>query len=357
MIHQFAISALLLGTSAAAKSTAKQRNQFMAEMKSANLSLHPSERRLTKDQTPSIETFSDIINGEGDRSKKYRNKILSKAKFVSPEEVKERERNLQNYYANSKYNYNNGQGASSLYSENSNGNAYVGSGTFSNAFGFDPTDYSFAYLRCAEVRQFDDEVAAQEETTSVFSTKHFAVFRFCPTVTCEGMSEKQIEAERQQEYYDNLKSQSQAYADSQMEAYNSARNGNGYNSYDAQNYVKQQAQDAQESGESYEPPSWVFDKRIIGGADGSGCSSNYGEYMLELEGENSKLAHSSLCVGSCVAMYHRSHDDHTHFVTQTTSPLCLSTTKNASGFIASTVMDACTLSINSGSNPKGVSSK
>lgn len=283
MIHQLATSALLVGTAAAAKSSAKQRNKFMAEMKSANLSLHPSERHLKRDQTPSLETFSEIINGDSDRSKHYRNKILSKAKYVSPEEVKERERNLQNYYANSNYNYNNGQGASSLYSENSNGDAYVASGTFSNAFGFDPTDYSFAYLRCAEVRQFDDELAAQEDSPSVFSTKHFAVFRFCPTMTCEGMTEKQIEAERQQEYYDNLKNQNQAYAESQMEAYNAARNGNGYNAYNAQNYVKQQAQEAQDSGESYEPPSWVFDKRIIGGADGSGCSSNYGEYMLELE--------------------------------------------------------------------------
>jgi hypothetical protein len=50
-------------------------------------------------------------------------------------------------------------------------------------------------------------------------------------------------------------------------------------------YVNQQAAAAKEAGETYEPPSWVFDKRIIGGADGSGCSSNYGEYMLELEGE------------------------------------------------------------------------
>eukprot|EP00804_Cyclotella_cryptica_P010924 CCRYP_018989-RA/>CCRYP_018989-RA protein AED:0.19 eAED:0.19 QI:0/0.66/0.5/1/1/1/4/310/718 len=247
MIHQLAISALLLGTSAAAKSSAKQRNKFMAEMKSANLSLHPSERHLTKDQTPSLETFSDIVNGNSDRSKNYRKKILSKA------------------------------------NEDSNGDSYVGSGTFSNAFGFDPTDYSFAYLRCAEVRQFDDELAAEEDSPSVFSTKHFAVFRFCPTTTCEGMTEKQIEAERQEEYYAYVKSQNQAYAESQMAAYSQANNGNAYNAYNAQNYVKQQAEAAQQSGASYEPPSWVFDKRIIGGADGSGCSSNYGEYLLELE--------------------------------------------------------------------------
>ena len=49
--------------------------------------------------------------------------------------------------------------------------------------------------------------------------------------------------------------------------------------------AQQQAAQAQASGEDYEPPSWVFDKRIIGGADGSGCSSNYGEYMVELEGK------------------------------------------------------------------------
>lgn len=285
-LHHLAITSLL--TAIDAKSTARQRNAFLSEMKSANLALHPSERTLSKDQTPSLETFGEVLSGDSKRSRSYREKIIKKAKFVTPEEIKAREnegRNLQNYYANGAYNVNNGQGVSSLYSSNSNGEAYAASGLWSNAFGFDPTDYSFAYLRCAEVRQFDDELAAMEDSPSVFSTKHFAVFRFCPTTTCEGMTEKQIENERQAEYSAYLKAMNQANADSQAEAYASALSGNTYSAYQAQMYVNQQAAAAKEAGETYEPPSWVFDKRIIGGADGSGCSSNYGEYMLELEGE------------------------------------------------------------------------
>lgn len=288
MISRIAVAALF-GLASAKKSTTKQRRAFLNEMKSANLNLHPSERSLTKDQTPSLETFSEIINGDSPRSENYRNKIIKKAKFISPEEIQAREsgRRLdQNVnYANSQYNYNNGQGVQSLYSSDANGDAYIASGTFNNAFGFDPSDYSFSYLRCAEVRQFDDDLASQEDSPSVFSTRHFAVFRFCPTTTCEGMTEKQIENEREQENSAWAAQQNQAYADNQAAAYAQARSGDVYSAYQAQMYVKQQAAAAQAAGEDYEPPSWVFDKRIIGGADGSGCSSNYGEYMLELEGE------------------------------------------------------------------------
>jgi hypothetical protein len=67
---------------------------------------------------------------------------------------------------------------------------FVAYGAWSNAFGFDPTQYSLSYHRCAEVRQFDDELAAQEDSLSVFATKHFAVFRFCPSATCNGYPEE-----------------------------------------------------------------------------------------------------------------------------------------------------------------------
>jgi hypothetical protein len=99
------------------------------------------------------------------------------------------------------------------------------------------------------------------------------------------MTANQIEKERQAEYSAWVAANNQANADNQASAYASARSGDVYSAYNAQMYVKQQAEAAQAAGELYEPPSWVFDKRIIGGADGSGCSSNYGEYMLELEGE------------------------------------------------------------------------
>ena len=53
----------------------------------------------------------------------------------------------------------------------------------------DPTAYSASYARCASVKQFDDEMAATEDAESVFVTKHFAVFRFCPKQTCQGFQD------------------------------------------------------------------------------------------------------------------------------------------------------------------------
>ena len=63
---------------------------------------------------------------------------------------------------------------------------YHASGGYENAFGFDPTDYSVSYHRCASVKQFDDVLAATEDSETVFAEKHFAVFRFCPEKTCQG---------------------------------------------------------------------------------------------------------------------------------------------------------------------------
>jgi hypothetical protein len=125
-------------------------------------------------------------------------------------------------------------------------------------------------------------LAAQENSTTVFVTKHFAVFRFCPSKTCEGMTEEDIEAEREAQYQEYVKNLNAEKAQYQAVTYAQYKNGNSYVS--ASQYVKQQAAAAQASGVSYEPPAWYFDKRVIGGANGSGCSSNYGEYMLELEG-------------------------------------------------------------------------
>jgi hypothetical protein len=70
---------------------------------------------------------------------------------------------------------------------------FMAFGEWNNAFGFDPTQYSLSYHRCAEVRQFDDDLAAQEDSSSVFATKHFAVFRFCPSETCSGIKEEEEE--------------------------------------------------------------------------------------------------------------------------------------------------------------------
>lgn len=293
MIQQLAILALAAGAATATETKtrygAKKRSEFFAAMRTANLDASFPGRKLSKDQTPSVETFSEYVYGDSDKSRHLRKKIMSKAKYVSPEEIKEREaRELQNQYINNKYNWNNGDGAE-LYSQKDGADDYfVASGSWNNAFGFDVTQYSFSYHRCAEVRQFDDQLAAMEDSPTVFSTKHFAVFRFCPSKTCEGMTQEQIEAERQAEYQDYLQNVNSQNAQNQAAAYAEARSGNvdAYNAYAANQYIQMQAEQARQSGESYEPPSWVFDKRTIGGANGSGCSSNYGEYMLELEGKS-----------------------------------------------------------------------
>ena len=56
------------------------------------------------------------------------------------------------------------------------------------------------YARCAEVCQFDDELTATEDSYSVFSTKHFAVLRFCPAYTCNGIPPEEIICASEEEY-------------------------------------------------------------------------------------------------------------------------------------------------------------
>lgn len=280
MINLFAIFALLArasgdsSTETQTRNSAKRRSEFFAAMKTANLDAHLSGRRLEKDEPSKFETFAHHVNVNSSESKSLHKKTLTKVKY---------ERNLNNYYVNGKYNYKNGDGTY-LYSQIDGADDYfVASGAWNNAFGFDATQYSFSYHRCAEVRQFDDELAAQEDSSGVFSTKHFAVFRFCPAKTCEGMTEEQIEAEREEEFEEYVKNTNAKNAESQAAAYAQFMSGGSYTA--ASQYVKQQAAAAQAAGTTYEPPSWYFDKRIIGGANGSGCSSNYGEYMIELEGK------------------------------------------------------------------------
>ena len=91
-------------------------------------------------------------------------------------------------------------------------------------FDFAPTAHSLAYHRCASVRQFDDDLAASGASSGVFATKHFAVVRLCPSDTCSERS---------------------AYA-------------------------------------SYYSNDGIFDRIRYSGANGYGCQSNYGQYILEL---------------------------------------------------------------------------
>jgi len=204
-------------TAASAKknSSAKHRNTFMKAMRTHHASAASSP--LSKDQTPSLKTFTEEISGDSKRARKLRKKVMKKGRLVVPGE---QQRRLQNYnQATDK-----GDGADDYFT------TY---GAWDNSFGFDPTQYSLSYHRCAAVRQYDDDIAAREDTTSVFATKQFAVFRFCPSKTCEGIREDAVDEEAYQ-------------------------------------YAEDQEVD-------------MFDRLKVGGANGEGCQSSYGEYMLELE--------------------------------------------------------------------------
>lgn len=115
------------------------------------------------------------------------------------------------------------------------------------AFSFNPTAYSMSYHSCANVRQFDDELAATEYSSNVFATKHFAVFRLCPTETCNDAPN---------------------YGTWAATAYQSAEPGQGGSGGTRR---------ASQSGESS-----AFEKLGSYGAHGDGCQSDYGEYILEL---------------------------------------------------------------------------
>ncbi len=204
-------------------STSEQRAFIEAMSKS-----HGS-RRMAKDQTPSPKTFAEEMSGTSKRARELRKKVMEKAKLV-PFAT----RGLQN----------NGAAVSSGTGDGTD-DYYRGSvGQWDNAFQFDATQYSLSYHRCAAVKQFDDELAAAEDSTTVFTTKNFAVFRFCPSLTCEGIVEDD---------------------GGEAQAANSSEAVEGEVASDA------------------EYQNYMFERLTVGGANGRGCQSNYGEYMVEIE--------------------------------------------------------------------------
>jgi hypothetical protein len=215
-----AISIMAASTTSA--SSARNRNAFSNAMQKSHQSRH-----LSKDQTPSIKTLVDAMTGDSKRAKNLRKKVMAKAKPLP------KQRDLQS----------SNQASSSASSSTATtatvdgaDDYFVAYGDWSNTFGFNPTQYSLSYQRCAAIRQFDEELASQEDSTTVFSTKNFAVFRFCPSKTCEGIPET---------------------------------------------YVPEEEGQQQEDEEVEVTP--IFEKVQTAGANGAGCQSNYGEYMIELE--------------------------------------------------------------------------
>eukprot|EP00984_Skeletonema_dohrnii_P012943 scaffold5303_cov97-Skeletonema_dohrnii-CCMP3373.AAC.5 len=120
------------------------------------------------------------------KSSALRKTILEEATFIPPgrklDEVEaDAESNAnQNQNQNQQYYYSQNyiQGTDDAYSFNTDAD-------WQNNWGFDASQYSLSYERCSTVKHFDVEKAAQEDATSPFRTQHFAVLRLCPTKTCD----------------------------------------------------------------------------------------------------------------------------------------------------------------------------
>jgi len=210
--HPFATVAIAtMAATTVSASTSQQRNAFVKAMSESHGSL-----RLTKDQTPSPETFVKEMSGDSKRARELRKKVMSKAKLV---------RSLQE------------ESSSAASTADGTDDYYHAVGEWDNAFKFDATQYSLSYHRCAAVKQFDDELAAAEDSTTVFITKNFAVFRFCPSTMCESSVVTEVNAET---------GETEVVTEENPET-------------DELEMVMKE-----------------------GGANGEGCQSNYGEYMIEL---------------------------------------------------------------------------
>lgn len=133
----------------------------------------------------------------------------------------------QAYYSKNNYNYIYNQ---QYFEGTDDYSAWNQDGGISE-WGFDVTQYSMSYERCATVEHFDLEKAAQEDSTTPFRKQHFAVIRLCPQATCDNPSWWNEEEPDEAGESDDAKAN-------------------------------------QQSSEVY-------------GANGSGCSSNYVTFMLD----------------------------------------------------------------------------
>ena len=235
---------LMSATTPIESATRKQKQEFTKAMNSFN----PSGRKLD------AKSFVAELGGSSQRSRSLRNKVMKKATFVPPEDIrkhggnplldnKKRHRSLEDQEQAQKNYWNQYKDGADDY--------FVAAGEWNNEFGFDPTQFAFSYARCAQVRQFDDELAATEDSLSVFATKHFAIFRFCPAMTCMGVNSEE---------------------DAEQQNQNGQQNNNGNSAYNTAYY-----------GYTYNDVYGEGEEEVLVGANAEGCQSNYGEYMIELE--------------------------------------------------------------------------
>jgi len=330
LVQSVAAILLLAGqTAASADAAAKHprilKNDFMRAMdtRKDNKRRKMTRRKLSKD-------FHAEVHGSSKKSSELRKKIIGKSKILKAPG----NRKLQNYNNNYNSNYNDAtqqqaaEDANAYYGDgsgNDDANAYVNSmngngnyggnngnynqygynnqnnngeanykynnqrdgaddyfnsyATWENEFGFDVTQFSLSYARCAAVRQYDDEIAADEDTTSVFATKRFAVFRFCPERTCMGWEEEEQEFDCDEDYFGEdycayMAEYAQYYEMS--DEYNQEQNGDEDEDEDENMNQDQNAWYNNNYGDTDEEEEMY-------GANGEGCQNNYGEYMMEMD--------------------------------------------------------------------------
>jgi hypothetical protein len=85
------------------------------------------------------------------------------------------------------------------YNSNNNGNNYYANGQQAEAaaaaaqdeyanYAFNITKYSLKYAGCSSIATYSDDLAMDEDASSVFAVDQYVVFRFCPTKTCSASS-------------------------------------------------------------------------------------------------------------------------------------------------------------------------
>jgi len=228
-MSSFPITALVLGSSVAMASAGGSRHT-------------PHRNRKPHHQ----EEFQKDLYGNSKRSAILRKKFIAKSTLVGG-------RKLQNYDSGNNNGYTNDQ-----YRQAAD-------------YQFEPSNYALSYHRCAAVQQFNDDVAAEEYSDTVFATKSFAIFRFCPADTCDF----QMEVDNDDQYQDAVNDQ----------AYYQQENGNGDQYQDAANDQAYDEQGNVEAAYGYQEEQQYTQPEDgqIYGAQGKGCRKNYGEYMIELD--------------------------------------------------------------------------
>ncbi|KAL7472880.1 hypothetical protein ACHAXS_013262 [Conticribra weissflogii] len=230
--------------------TARHRSEFFAAMTSS-----PSKngrRRLPS--SLDMNTFQDALRGTSPRSQRLRRKVMERAvptneqgrrmKKIQENEEKEEEQmeeTVEMRTTNHERRLNNDDDGAD--DDGADDDGISTASQWKSTYGFDITQYSLSYYGCADAKQYDDEMAATEDAVGVLKMEHYAIFRFCPSMSCDP-----------------------TWMDVQNQGgNNNNNNANNYNNRNGNYNINQEQRDYDNIG-----------------ARGSGCRNSYGEYMLTI---------------------------------------------------------------------------